>query len=90
MRIGQGPAARLALCFDGLLHPIAAVDRQSEEENEWDLDVSAKMGLQLGSRNGTISIRLQFMLGYYQDHSPNHQFYDDMVEHLGFGLHYYR
>ena len=30
--------------FDGLLHPIAAVDVQSEEENEWDLDLSAKTG----------------------------------------------
>ena len=76
--------------FDDLLHPIAAVDLQSEEENDWDLDVSAKAGLQLGSRNGTIANRLQLTLEYYQGHSPNGQFYDELIEYVGLGLHYYR
>lgn len=76
--------------FDDLLHPIAAVDLQSDEENDWDLDVSAKTGLQLGSREGTIANRLQLTLEYYQGHSPNGQFYNEMVEYLGLGLHYYR
>lgn len=76
--------------FNGLLQPIAAVDLQSEEENEWDLDVSAKMGLQFGSRNKTTANRLQLTLEYYQGHSPNGQFYDEMVEYIGLGLHYYR
>lgn len=76
--------------WDGLLHPIVAVDLQSEEENEWDFDVSAKAGLQLGTENGPISNRLQLTLEYYQGHSPNGQFYDELIEYVGLGLHYYR
>ena len=76
--------------WDGLLHPIAAVDLQSEEENDWGLDVSAKAGVQLGSREGSITNRLQLTLEYYQGHSPNGQFYDELIEYIGLGLHYYR
>ena len=76
--------------WDGLLHPVAAVDLQSEEENDWGLDVSAKAGVQLGSEQGTIANRLQLTLEYYQGHSPNGQFYDELIEYIGLGLHYYR
>ncbi|MFO7803248.1 MAG: DUF1207 domain-containing protein [Desulfovermiculus sp.] len=75
---------------DGLLHPVASVDLQSEEENDWDLDVSAKAGLQLGTEKGASANRLQLTLEYYQGHSPNGQFYDELIEYVGFGLHYYR
>jgi hypothetical protein len=73
-----------------LVFPVAAVDVQSEEENEWDLDVSAKAGLQLGSKTGQGDNRLQLTLEYYQGHSPNGQFYDELIEYYGLGLHYYR
>jgi len=75
---------------DGLLFPVAAVDIQSEEENDWDLDVSAKAGLQLGQRGRENSSRLQLTLEYYQGHSPNGQFYNELIESIGLGLHYYR
>jgi hypothetical protein len=76
--------------WDGLLYPLAAVDVQSEEENDWAADVSAKAGVQLGGRDKASNNRLQLTLEYYQGHSPNGQFYDKSIEYIGIGLHYYR
>lgn len=76
--------------FEGLVHPFVAIDVQSEEENNWDLDLSTKTGLQLGNQSTGSGNRLQLTLEYYQGHSPNGQFYNKSIEYIGFGLHYYR
>lgn len=68
------------------LRPVAAADIQYREENNWKPDVSLRAGIEfqrwLGSRN------LQFLVEYFQGHSPNGQFYTENIDYLGLGLHF--
>jgi hypothetical protein len=67
--------------------PIAALDMQNREENDWQVDISARAGVQfegvLASRN------LQLLLEYFRGHSPNGQFYKQEVDYLGVGAHFH-
>jgi hypothetical protein len=67
--------------------PVAAVDMQNREENNWRVDVSARAGLQfegvLASRN------LQLLVEYFRGHSPNGQFYKEKLDYIGLGVHFH-
>ncbi len=67
--------------------PIAAVDLQHREQNDWSVDLSARVGVQfdgvLASRN------LQILIEYFRGRSPNGQFYTDKIEYLGLGAHFH-
>jgi hypothetical protein len=70
------------------LRPVGAIDLQSREEHDWQLDCSVRAGIALdGALAG--NRRLQIMLEYYHGRSPNGQFYVDDVEFVGIGLHFY-
>jgi len=71
---------------DGLLRPIFALDVQSRQESDWDLDLSARLGLQIESRLLT-GRRLQILLDYFQGRSPNGQFFDLEIESWSLGAH---
>jgi len=75
--------------WGGALRPVAAFDLQSHEENDWDANVSVRVGFQLENPD-FISRKLQILLEYYDGSSPNGQFYArDNVEYIGLGFHFF-
>jgi hypothetical protein len=67
--------------------PIAAVDLQHREENDWSLDFSLRAGFEL---DGVLATRnLQILFEYFKGRSPNGQFYKDKIEYLGLGAHFH-
>ena len=67
--------------------PIAAVDVQQREENDWSTDVSVRGGIQI---DGVLaSRRLQLLFEYFLGRSPNGQFYKNKIEYIGFGTHFH-
>lgn len=72
----------------GLLRPVAAVDFQSAEESDWNVDVSARAGIELASSVDRDYV-VQLMLEYYRGRNPNGQFFLRDVEFYGIGLHAY-
>ena len=67
--------------------PIAALDVQNREENDWHADFSLRAGIQF---DGILTSRnLQVLLEYFRGHSPNGQFYRQKVDYLGLGLHFH-
>lgn len=75
--------------WGGLLRPVAAIDLQNREENDWDTNVSVRAGVQLENPY-FVSRKLQILLEYYDGSSPNGQFLlRDSVEYLGLGLHFF-
>jgi hypothetical protein len=72
---------------DARWRPIAAVDVQNREENDWHADVSVRAGIQL---DGILVTRnLQLLLEYFRGHSPNGQFYREKIDYLGLGMHFH-
>jgi len=75
--------------WGGALRPVAAIDLQFHEENDWDANVSVRAGFQLENPD-FISRKLQILLEYYDGSSPNGQFYArDNVEYIGLGFHFF-
>jgi hypothetical protein len=74
-----GPAARW--------RPVAAVDIQNREENDWEADYSVRAGVEF---SGILEPRnLQVLIEYFTGHSPNGQFYRNRVDYVGLGLHFH-
>lgn len=72
----------------GLARPIFAADFQSREENDWEPDISLRGGLQFESIQ-VLGRKLQWMLEYFNGHSPNGQFFRDRIEYFGVAAHLY-
>jgi len=70
------------------LRPIAALDFQSAEETGWDVDVSARAGVELTSSVDR-DYTLQLTVEYYRGRNPNGQFFTHPAEFYGLGLHAY-
>lgn len=67
--------------------PIAAVDLQSREENDWDVDVSVRAGIQI---DGVLASRaIQLLVEFFHGHSPNGQFFRRKVDYIGVGVHFH-
>jgi len=72
---------------DSRWRPIAAVDIQHREENNWSADASARLGVEI---EGVLATRkLQILFEYFNGHSPNGQFYKNRVEYYGIGTHFH-
>lgn len=69
------------------LRPIAGVDVQLRDQNDWSQDVVVKAGLQLDNVV-TYGRTLQFLLEYSSGYSPAGQFFGNKVDYVGFGAHY--
>ena len=67
--------------------PVLAGDFQNRQETNWRTDISLRGGLDLTPRRKAHKWLL--LLEYYHGNSPNGQFYDDIVEFVGAGLHHY-
>ena len=74
--------------LDGALRPVAALDVQHREQNDWNTDLSLRGGIQF-ENVPFFDRKLQLMLEYFSGHSPNGQFYRDKIEYLGLGIHLY-
>jgi hypothetical protein len=72
---------------DSSWRPIAAVDVQNREENEWHSDVSVRAGIQI--EGVLVSRNLQLLLEYFRGHSPNGQFYKQKIDYFGLGVHFH-
>lgn len=70
------------------IRPLLACDVQLREENDWRGDVSARVGIELADPEATEG-RMQILLEYYRGRSPNGQFFEQDIELLGIGLHFY-
>ena len=80
----RGPDALLG----GRLRPVAAVDVRHHAEHDWNADVSVRAGFQLENLE-VRGQRLQLLLEYFDGHSPNGQFYDRRIQHIGVGVYLY-
>jgi Protein of unknown function (DUF1207) len=69
------------------LRPIAGVDVQLRDQNDWSEDVVVRAGLQLDNVV-TYGRTLQFLLEYSSGYSPAGQFFGNKVDYFGFGAHY--
>lgn len=72
---------------DSVWRPIAAIDMQNREENDWHVDISARAGVQF--EGVLVSRNLQLLLEYFRGHSPNGQFYKQKLDYLGLGMHFH-
>ena len=72
---------------ESVWRPIAAVDFQNREENNWHVDISARAGVQF--EGVLVSRNLQLLLEYFRGHSPNGQFYKQKIDYLGLGMHFH-
>lgn len=69
------------------LRPVAGVDLKQLEQHAWATDLSVRAGLQL---DGVLATRnLQLLFEYFRGHSPNGQFFREMIEYLGLGFHFH-
>jgi hypothetical protein len=67
--------------------PLAALDVQHREENDWHGDLSLRTGVEIAGVLG--DRKLQLLLEYFRGHSPNGQFYREQVDYLGVGAHFH-
>ena len=74
--------------FGGSLRPLAALDVQYREQNDWNPDVSLRAGVQF-EKLALFERKIQLLAEYFNGYSPNGQFYRDKVEYIGLGLHFY-
>lgn len=70
------------------LRPIAAIDLQSAQAWDWDVDTSARLGIELESDTDRHYV-LQLTLDYFHGRNPNGQFYITRTEYWGVGIHAY-
>lgn len=74
--------------LEGRVRPVAYGDFQANERANWSVSRSLMAGLQL--ENARIGDRrLQLLFEYYFGPSPDGQFYTNMVEWYGIGLHFF-
>jgi len=67
--------------------PIAAVDVQHREENDWSSDLSLRAGVEI---DGVLASRnLQILIEYFRGRSPNGQFYKEKIDYIGLGAHFH-
>lgn len=74
--------------FTELLYPVAALDIQANEQEGWNPNFSARAGVEFRSE-WLDSRKLQWLIEYYNGHSPNGQFFQRNIEYFGTGLHFF-
>ena len=74
--------------FYGLLRPVAAIDLQAREFQDWTPDLSMRAGVQLDSPSAP-GRNVQLLLEYYRGKSPYGQFFNEDIEAIGVGAHFH-
>lgn len=70
------------------LRPIIAADVKNFQENDWNMDVSARAGFEFENLQ-VLGRKLQILAEYYNGYSPSGQFYNNKIEYIGVGAHYH-
>jgi hypothetical protein len=70
------------------LRPVAGLDLQAREFQDWTPDLSLRAGVQLDNRL-VAGRKVQLLLEYYNGKSPNGQFFQEDIEYLAVGAHFY-
>lgn len=70
------------------MRPIIAVDFKNHEQNNWNVDISARAGFQFDNHQ-VFGRKLQFLIEYFNGNSPTGQFNKEKAEYLGIGAHYH-
>ena len=73
--------------WHGRVRPVAGIDLQFKEENNWHTDVSVRAGLQFENVS-VLSRNLQILVEYFNGRSFDGQFFRDPVTYLGIGVHF--
>lgn len=80
----HGPA--FARWHSVYVSPVAGIDFKNWAQTHYSTDISARAGIQLD--NGSISSpTVQFLLEFYHGHSPFGEFYNNVIQYVGIGLH---
>lgn len=74
--------------FEGQVRPLVALDLKSQEENNWDTDVSLRMGFQFENPQQQ-DRQLQLLLEFFEGRNPNGQFFERDLRFFGIGVHTY-
>lgn len=72
--------------FGGFLSPVGAVDLQRWEESDSDIDVSARIGVEI-QRPDRAKRRILLLFEFYRGRNSDGQFYDETIKTYGLGLH---
>ena len=75
------------ILWQGRLRPIAGIDLQSREENNWHTDFSLRAGLQFENVS-LLSRNMQILVEYFNGRSFEGQFFRESDEYLGIGAHF--
>lgn len=70
------------------MRPILAVDFKNHQQNDWNVDISARAGFQFDNHQ-VFGRKLQFLIEYFNGNSPTGQFYKEKAEYIGIGAHYH-
>jgi hypothetical protein len=87
MQLGGKYGAGWRFFYD-YLRPVAGLDLQARESQQWQSDLSLRAGVEIASPFA-IGRKLQFMLEYYNGKSPWGQFLQNNIEYYGVGTHFY-
>lgn len=74
--------------WGGAIRPIAGLDLQSRETNNWNVDVSLRTGLQFENVQ-VLGRNLQLLAEYFHGNSSDGQFYAREIEFLGLGVRFH-
>ena len=74
--------------LNGLIRPVAGVDLKNRAENNWNGEISLRLGIELEDEK-TDWNKINLMLEYYNGNSPNGQFHYNYIEYVAFGSHFY-
>jgi hypothetical protein len=69
------------------VRPVAGLDLQFREQNDWHTDLSLRAGVQF-ERVSVLSRNLQVLVEYFNGRSFDGQFYRLPVEYVGLGVHF--
>ena len=72
----------------GTVRPVAALDIQNRQENDWASDLSVRAGMEIESLRSD-AYRFQVLAEFYNGHSPDGQFYRERVRYGGVGFRIY-
>ena len=74
--------------FWNVFRPVAALDLQFWEDDDWDPSISLRAGFQVGDP-GFLGQQIELTAEYYNGRNMNGQFFDRDLEYYGIGLHLY-
>lgn len=81
----QGGAEFRRPHFLGKFNLVAALDVQTNQEQDWHLNRSYQVGFAFGGDQGR---EVRLMLEHYRGYSPNGQFYTDKLHYSGVGVYF--